>query len=134
MTGRWVTPNSSSGAGVVVIPFSEAEDPEESGLAMLRPGYSWVSWMERPERQMGPGFWALGKREPDMCAQPAPPEWGSLPRRADGGEQAHSRGGEGNEPMKAASGGQNELLNSYREYQMPGGPGYQVKDVSQWFR
>lgn len=24
MTGRWMTPNSSSGAGVVVIPFSEA--------------------------------------------------------------------------------------------------------------
>lgn len=24
MTGRWMTPNSSLGAGVVVIPFSEA--------------------------------------------------------------------------------------------------------------
>lgn len=52
---------------------------------------------------MGPGFWALGKREPDVCAQPVPPEWGSLPGRADGGEQPHSRGGEGNEVASMSS-------------------------------
>lgn len=73
------------------------------GLAMPKLECPWVSWVDWPERQMGPGFWALGRREPDVYAQPAPPEWGSLPGRADGGEQAHSRGGEGNEPTKAAS-------------------------------
>lgn len=92
---------------------------------MLRLGCLWVSWVERPERQMGPGFWALGKREPDVRAQPAPPEWGSLPGRADGGEQAHSRGGEGNEPRKAALGGQHKQLNSdigYPDTSRPSGP------------
>lgn len=70
---------------------------------MQRLGCLWVFRVDRPERQMGPGFWALGKREPDVCAQPAPPEWGSLPGRADGGEQPHSRGGEGNEAASTSS-------------------------------
>lgn len=85
---------------------------EGGGLATLKLGCLWVSWVDWPERQMGPGFWVLGRRETDVCAQPAPPEWGSLPERADGGEQAHSRGGEENKPMKAALGSQHAQLNT----------------------
>lgn len=81
-------------------------------MAMLKLGCLWVSWGDWPERQMGPEFWALGRRETDACTQPAPPEWGSLPGRADGGEQAHLRGREGNEPTKAALGSQHEQLSA----------------------
>lgn len=78
---------------------------------MLRLGCLWVSWTGLSGRwAQGSGLWARGSQ--DVCAQPAPPEWGSLPGRADGGEQAHLRGGEGNEPRKAALGGQREQLNS----------------------
>lgn len=45
---------------MVVIPFSEARIPEGAGLAMLKLGCLWVSWVDWPERQMGPGFWVLG--------------------------------------------------------------------------
>lgn len=100
------------------------------GLAMLKLGCLRVSWVDWPERQMGPGFWALGRRETDVCAQPAPPEWGSLPGRADGGEQAHWRGGEGNEPMKAALGSQHEQLNIDIGFQTPQSPEYRVTVVS----
>lgn len=41
------------------------------GLAVLKPGCLRVSWVDWPERQMGPGLWALGRRETDVCAQPA---------------------------------------------------------------
>lgn len=114
-----------------MIPSSEARSTGRGdGLAMPKLECPWVSWVDWPERQMGPGFWALGRREPDVYAQPAPPEWGSLPGRADGGEQAHLRGGEGNEPTKAALGSQQEQLNIDIGYQTPQSSGYQVMSHS----
>lgn len=36
-------------------------------MTTLKLGSPWVSWVDWPERQMGPGFWALGRRETNMC-------------------------------------------------------------------
>lgn len=49
---------------------------------MLRLGCLWVSWMDWPERQMGPGFWALGKRESGCVCTASASRVGELARES----------------------------------------------------
>lgn len=105
MTVRWMTPNSSSGAGVagdaILRGGSMGGDGPGDGLrvAMLSVGRLWVpQW--RGRWVQGSGLWA-GERA-QKCEQSQRLQSGGacpgeqMERRVAGpGEQAHSRGGQG---------------------------------------
>ena len=104
MTVRWMTPNSSSGAGVAGDAVLRGRDCGRgtgqggrvtgSGLVMLsslgreasEADSAWV-------RGLWAGVW-VGEQTWDVQAQPEAPGWGNLPRRTDGrgGRQAWRTG------------------------------------------